>query len=53
MYFNSIYVQVKELTLDCKFKSALAWQSRLTTSALPHILAIKIGVHPFYKNRVR
>ena len=48
-----IYVQVKELTLSCKFRSAPACISRLTTSALPSILASCIGVHSHYKNRVR
>ena len=48
-----IYVQVKELTLSCKFRLAPASTSRLTTSALPLILAICIGVYPPYKNRVR
>ena len=53
MYFNSLYVQVKELTLACKFRSAPACTSKVTTSALPFQLAIKIGVAPHYKNRVR
>ena len=52
-YFNSIYVQVKELTLSCKFRLAPASTSRLTTAALPKPLAIQIGVYPYYKNRVR
>ena len=48
-----IYVQVKELTLVCKFRSAAACISRLTTSASPSQLAAQIGVLPYYKNRVR
>ena len=54
MYLKSIDTsQVKELTLACKFRLAPACTSSLTTSALPLLLAIQIGVLPYYKNRVR
>ena len=53
VFQQSIYVQVKELTLSCKFRLAPACTGRFTTSASPWQLDVQIAERPFYKNRVR